>query len=117
MNFQYYSEKVFPLGTVTTNQSIFPSLATVWTMTLGATPIGITFNNVGLTSGLAYSINIIITQPAGGNALVTWPASVKWNGGVAPSLSTAGNAMDAFVLFTLDAGTTWYGSLAGKGFA
>ena len=43
--------------------------------------------------------------------------SLKWAGGVAPSLSSAGNALDVVVFESLDGGTSWYGSLVGTAFA
>jgi len=47
---------------------------------------------------------------------ITWPASVDWAGGTAPTLSASG-ATDIFVFMTNDAGTTWYGFTAGQGMA
>ena len=41
---------------------------------------------------------------------ITWPASVKWPGGVAPTLTAAG--VDLLTFTTRDEGTTWYGALA-----
>ena len=43
----------------------------------------------------------------GGSAAVTWPASVDWEGGTAPSLTAAG--LDLIVFLTADSGTTWHG--------
>ena len=41
---------------------------------------------------------------------VTWPASVDWAGGVAPTLTTAG--VDILEFITVDGGTTWHGMVA-----
>ena len=43
---------------------------------------------------------------------ITYPASVKWAGGVAPTVSTASGAIDIVVLKTWDAGTTWLGNFS-----
>jgi hypothetical protein len=43
---------------------------------------------------------------------ITWPASVDWPGGSAPTLTASGK--DQLVFTTRDAGTTWFGFLAGK---
>lgn len=51
----------------------------------------------------------------GGSASIAWPASVKWSGGAAPSLTTSG--VDIINLFTDDGGVTVYGIIAGKGMA
>lgn len=43
----------------------------------------------------------------GGAYTITWPSSIKWAGGIAPKLTSAGD--DIVVLTTHDAGATWYG--------
>ena len=45
---------------------------------------------------------------------LTWPSSIKWHGGSAPSVN-AGKAVYAFI--TTDGGTTYFGKLAGEGIA
>lgn len=61
----------------------------------------------------------ILTQAAsGGPYTVTWPTSgspststpnVVWPGGISPAMSPAANAVDVYVLETVD-GANWYGS-------
>lgn len=48
---------------------------------------------------------------------ITWPASVKWPGGTAPTLSSGHGAIDSLALRTRDGGTTWLGYVAGQAFA
>jgi hypothetical protein len=48
---------------------------------------------------------------------ITWPASVKWPGGTAPTLTATANAVDILTFFTHDNGTTWYGFTAGLAMA
>jgi hypothetical protein len=48
---------------------------------------------------------------------ITWPSSVDWAGGTAPTLSTANNAVDVFVFYTINSGVTWYGFTAGQAMA
>ncbi len=64
-------------------------------------------------SGQCSSASILLTN--GGAFSITWPASVKWAGGAQPTWTAAG--VDVLTLFTVDAGTTWYGLIAGAGFA
>lgn len=70
------------------------------------------FSNLPPT-GIAASIILDITN--GGLRTWTFPASVKWAGGVAPSLSAAGR--DILQFYTRDGGTTVHGFLASKGSA
>ena len=52
---------------------------------------------LALTNGEAYTI--------------TWPASVDWVGGTAPTLTASG--LDLLVFVTYDGGTTWLGLVSG----
>ena len=45
---------------------------------------------------------------------ITWPASVDWKDGTAPTLSTGNDQVDIFVFMTNDGGTTYYGFTAGQ---
>jgi hypothetical protein len=47
----------------------------------------------------------------GGAFAITWPGAVDWPGGVAPTLTSSG--VDQLVFTTRDAGTTWFGFVAG----
>lgn len=40
---------------------------------------------------------------------ITWPASVKWPGAVAPTLTSTTSAVDIISLLTMDGGTNWAG--------
>jgi hypothetical protein len=66
-----------------------------------------TFSNVPAASGfnVAYSFTLELTHTSG---TVTWPASVKWPGNTAPSLTTGKTHLFMFV--TDDAGSRWRGS-------
>ena len=52
----------------------------------------------------------ILELTNGGSAALTWPASVKWPGGTAPTLTAAG--IDVLTFFTDDGGTTYRGVLS-----
>jgi hypothetical protein len=43
----------------------------------------------------------------GGSSVVTWPTTVRWPGGTAPTLTSAG--VDVLVFVTDDGGTNWRG--------
>ena len=63
-------------------------------------------------SGQVYRI-ILIQDETGNRTIETWP-TIYWSGGLAPTLSTAGNSIDIVTL--LYTGTTYYGDFA-KNFA
>jgi hypothetical protein len=57
-----------------------------------------------------------LTQDATGSRTVAWPGTVKWSGGVAPTLSTAANAVD-IVTLVYDAVAGHYYAQCATGFA
>lgn len=73
----------------------------------GATTL--TVSNVP-AAGTAASFILDLTN--GGSATITWFSGVKWAGGTAPTLTSAGR--DVLGFFTHDGGTTWTGLLLGK---
>lgn len=60
-------------------------------------------------SGSESSILLILRQDGTGSRTVTWPGSVTWASGSAPTLSTAASSVDFIVLETVDGGTVWFG--------
>lgn len=64
------------------------------------------------TAGAGKSLMIVLRQGGTGSYTVTWPATVKWASGTAPTLSTAVGKADVVSLVCID-GTNWLGFLAG----
>jgi hypothetical protein len=74
-----------------------------------------TFSNPA-TTGNATAFTLKIIQDATARA-ITWPSSVDWAGGTAPTLTATNNGVDVFVFYTIDGGTTYYGFTAGQAMA
>jgi len=87
------------------------SLGNVQTYTLSGNQT-LTFTNP-IASGNSSSFTLIVTN--GGSATLTWPTSVDWAGGDAPSLTSSG--VDILTFMTVDGGTIWYGFAAGLAMA
>lgn len=66
-------------------------------------------------AGTAGSFTLAFTAD-GTLRTVTWGAAVKWQGGVAPTLTSTNGKVDIFTFVTWDAGTNWYAFTAGKNF-
>ncbi len=62
---------------------------------------GITFNNL-VASGSVEFFTLELLN--GGAFTITWPAAVVWDGGIEPTLQTAGT--DVIIFWTRDGGTT-----------
>ena len=70
-----------------------------------------TFSNPP-ASGTAGSFTLYLTQDATGSRTVTWPGAVTWIGGSEPTLAAAPESIDILIFYTIDGGTTWFGSLS-----
>ena len=66
-------------------------------------------------SGGTY-IYIAIRASTATDSAITWPSSVKWPAGVAPTTPAPGTK-DLFTFLTTDGGTTYYGKKAAEGLA
>jgi hypothetical protein len=53
---------------------------------------------------------LLAKQSAGGSDVFTWTTTVKWRGGSAPTLTTAGNAIDILTFVYING--AWYGDCA-----
>ncbi len=75
-----------------------------------------TFSNPPAT-GIGGSFTLIQKQDGTGSRTVTFPSSVDWSGGTAPTITSTASSVDIFTFITTDAGTTWYGFTAGQDFS
>ena len=102
-------QSVFQYSTVSLTQTLDLSTGTTFSFTpSGATTVSFTNPPAsGKAVGFAVEIN-------GDGSAITWPSSVKWPSGVAPT-ATASKEVYAFV--TTDGGTSYYGKLAGSDIA
>ena len=66
-----------------------------------------TFSN---PAGSGDFCGFVLALTNGGAFTITWPASVDWAGGVAPSLTVSG--LDILVFVTYNGGTNWNGMVA-----
>lgn len=66
-------------------------------------------------SGTACSFTVSFTAD-GTLRTITWPAAVKWAGGVSPTMTSTNGKVDILTFVTWDAGTNWYGFVAGQNF-
>lgn len=91
------------------------SAAQAFNLTLSENITSVTLSNPPATAKYGEMI-ILITQGAGAYTMTGFPAGVKWARGSVYEPSTGSGEIDSVVLFTIDGGTTWFGSYA-KGYA
>jgi hypothetical protein len=68
------------------------------------------------TAAAGKSLTLELVQDATGSRTATWPASVKWPGGTAPTLTTTATKRD-FLTFVCSDGTNWIGFASGQNYA
>lgn len=91
------------LGSINTNTTITWSSGSYVTATITGS---LTFTFAGApSSGQGFQGVLVLTN--GGSAAITWPGSVTWMGGTAPTLTASGVNVLYFV--TSNGGTNWYG--------
>ena len=66
------------------------------------------------TATAGRGLTLLLKQDGTGSRTVTWPATVKWPAGIAPTITATASRLDKYV-FTAD-GTNWYGSNAGQNY-
>ena len=108
-----YADTVTALGNTGTAINIDVTSGGVFTATLTG---NCTFTLRYPVSSGASSFTLILTNDATPSRTVAWAGgSFKFPGGAASlSRSTAASAVDIWVFFTPDGGTTWYGNIAMK---
>lgn len=95
-------------GGISGAQALDLSAAQCYTATIGGVT---TFSFTNVPAGTVTSgVVLKLTNP--GAFAITWPASVKWPSGSAPTFTAAG--VDVVVLVSADNGTSWQGTLAIK---
>lgn len=88
------------------------SVGNVFSVSLNANITTLTFSNVP-SSGTSYSLTLSFTAD-GTPRTITWGASVKWPNGTAPTLTSTNGKVDTFILYTFNAGVTWFAFTAGQ---
>lgn len=100
-----YTEKLTALASGVINLNT----GNVFTHTLSGNT---TYSITNAVSGVAHSFTLIITQTSTVRTL-TFPSSVKWQGGEIPDMSTASKTY-VLTFMTVDGGTTWLGMFGGE---
>jgi hypothetical protein len=110
-----YADKVVALGNTSTAITIDLNLGNVFTATLTGN-CTFTLANSNANSNRGSSFTLILTNDATPDRSVAWAGgSFKFPGGAATlSRTTTANAVDIWVFFTPDNGTTYYGNIAMK---
>lgn len=98
-------------GTLTLNLNT----SQVFLVSLNANITTLTISNTPADSNTLVGFTVIFTAD-GTLRTITWPGSVKWPGGTAPTMTSTSTKKDVISFITTDAGTTWLGFVGGQNF-
>lgn len=85
-----------------------------FTLTLTESVTSMTISNPP-ASGRDFTFSMKVVQDASASGYtISWPSSVDWPSGTAPTLTSTASAVDYFVFITNDGGTTFYGFIMGQ---
>lgn len=105
---QSYSETVNTVSSIASaNYTIDLSRANIYDITMGAN-VTFTFSNAP-AAGTLKNCTIILRQGSGGNKFATF-TNAKYTDGNPPVLSTGAGQIDVLSFFTIDGGSSYFGS-------
>lgn len=110
-----YSETVPTPSDVEGTLTLDMETGNVFEVTLTGNVTTLAINNPP-ASGKAGSLVLILKQDATGSRTFAFPASCRFAGGTAPTLSSVASAIDILTFITTDAGTSWYVMVGGTDF-
>lgn len=99
----------------TATMAIDLSLGNVKVITMASSVTTINITNTYAT-GISHSMTWRVTQDGTGGRTLTFPASFKWAGGVAPTQITTLNTTSVYSANSVDGGTTWLAFVGGLAF-
>ncbi len=108
VNLKDYGEITNANGAAGTTETLSMTDGNVHHMTLDENIEFTAFDNA-TASGEMCSFTLILRQDGSGTNTVTWPGSVDWEDGTAPTLTTTASAVSILSFFTIDGGIIWHG--------
>ena len=78
-------------------------------ITLTANTTITAIDNTPVTDRYA-EMKIVVSQNSTGGYTLAWPASIQWARGTAPVITPDIDATDIVHIFTVDGGTSWFGT-------
>jgi hypothetical protein len=72
-------------------------------------------NTFTITGSIAGTTGITLITTGNGTAYaITWPGSVKWAGGTAPTYTSTNGKQDIYSFVTVTTGASWFGFVGGQ---
>jgi len=115
--FQNYSETIATATSAAGVLNIDLDAGAAQVTTLTESVSSLVFVNFNPSTNHSSTVTLKVEQDGVGGWGITWPASILWAGGTAPTVTVAANAFDQFGFTTYDGGATWLGFSMGADFS
>lgn len=115
--FKKYSEVVAQPSVTNNTLIVDAELGLNIEITLDADISTFQFSNINAGADLVTTFTFKFTQASSAMHNITWPASVQWAGGTAPTMTQTNDATDIYGLITYDGGTTFFGAIIGQNYS
>jgi len=112
-----YAQKQFTASIASNSITIDFKNGTEFLVTLNDNVTGFAFLNINQLASTTSDFTLKVKQSAGTLYDITWPATFKWAGGVAPTVTQTINREDVFGFKTYNGGATWYAAVMGQDYA
>lgn len=112
---QRYTEKVVPASISSNTLTLNLSSGNLFTCSLNSNITTLTISNPPSGSNTAIGFSLIFTADGTARS-VTWPASIKWPGGTAPTLTSTNNKRDFLSFLSTNNGTDYLGFVGGQNY-
>jgi len=113
--FERYSEVTSTPAISSGSLALNLATSNVFLVSLNSNITTITISNVNSVSGTSQGFTIVFTAD-GTQRSISWPASIKWQGGLYPTPTSTSGKRDVYNFLTTDGGTSWFGFIAGQNF-
>lgn len=110
-----YSESVSTPSITSNTLTLDLQSSSVFKVSLDANITTLTLQNSPASASGTGSFILILTAD-GSARTINWPASFKWAGGIAPTLTSTNGKIDVFAFLTPDNGTSWLAFTSGQNF-
>jgi hypothetical protein len=115
--FQNYSESIVTATSTAGVLNLNLDSGASQQITLTESVSSLAFVNFNPNSDYSSTITLKVQQDGVGSWGITWPGTIVWAGGTAPTVTLAANSIDIFGFTTYDAGATWFGFSLGADFS
>ena len=115
VNLRAYNETVANPTVSAGTLALDLATATIFNVAINANITSVTFSNANtIAAGTQASGFVMIANGTGTSYAIVWPASVRWPGNTAPTITSTAGKRDVLTFFSTDQGATFNSFISGQ---